>query len=52
MPGGSVEDDGTKTEITDLQLSTVFPNRRSPVGTWAGMDQPSGATYKTQRRPV
>jgi hypothetical protein len=52
MHGWSVDDDGTKSEITDLQLSTVFPNQRTQVGIWTGLDQSSGATYKTQCHPA
>ena len=43
---------GTKGEITDVQTSTVFPDKQVQAGIWSGMDEPSGATYKVSCRTI
>jgi hypothetical protein len=43
---------GTKGEISDVQTSTVFPDKQVQAGIWSGMDEPSGATYKVTCRTI
>jgi hypothetical protein len=43
---GRYDDHGKSAVITDQQISTVFPNQQVQVGTWTGLDQKQGATYK------
>ena len=37
---------GQKGEISDVQVSTVFPDKQVQAGIWSGLDEASGATYK------
>jgi hypothetical protein len=43
---------GKKLDISDRQMTTVFPNQPTRVGTWMDMDQPSGASYSVKCKPV
>jgi hypothetical protein len=43
---------GKKLGISDRQMTTVFPNQPTRVGTWMDMDQPSGASYSVKCKPV
>ena len=43
---------GQKGEITDVQVSTVFPDKQVQAGIWSGLDEPSGATYKVSCRAL
>ena len=43
---------GKKLDISDRQMTTLFPNQPTRVGTWMDMDQPSGASYSVKCRPV
>jgi hypothetical protein len=45
-------DQGKKLDISDRQMTTVFPNQPTRVGTWMDMDQPSGASYSVKCKPV
>ncbi len=42
---GFYNNNGQKGEISDLQVTTVFPDAESQAGIWSGLDEPSGATY-------
>jgi hypothetical protein len=43
---------GQKGEISDVQVSTVFPDKQVQAGIWSGLDEPSGATYKVTCRAL
>ena len=43
---------GQKGEISDIQVSTVFPDKQVQAGIWAGLDEGSGATYKVSCRSL
>jgi hypothetical protein len=43
---------GQKGEISDVQVSTVFPDKQVQAGIWSGLDEPSGATYKVSCRAL
>jgi hypothetical protein len=45
-------DNGTRHAISDRQSVTLFPGKQSSAGTWQGLDQASGATYKVTCRAV
>lgn len=45
-------DNGTRHAVADRQSVTLFPGRQSSAGTWVGLDQASGATYKVTCRAV
>ena len=43
---------GQKGEISDVQVSTVFPDKQVQAGIWSGLDEASGATYKVSCRAL
>jgi hypothetical protein len=43
---------GKKLDVSDRQMTTVFPNQPTQVGTWMDMDQPSGASYSVKCKPM
>jgi hypothetical protein len=43
---------GQKGEISDVQVSTVFPEKQVQAGIWSGLDEASGATYKVSCRAL
>ena len=43
---------GQKAEISDLQVTTVFPDKEAQAGIWSGLDEPSGATYTVSCRAL
>jgi hypothetical protein len=43
---------GKKLDVSDRQMTTVFPNQPTQVGTWMDMDQPSGASYTVKCKPL
>jgi hypothetical protein len=43
---------GQKGEISDVQVSTVFPAKQVQAGIWSGLDEASGATYKVSCRAL
>jgi hypothetical protein len=43
---------GQKGEISDVQVSTVFPDKQIQAGIWSGLDEASGATYKVSCRAL
>jgi hypothetical protein len=43
---------GQKGEISDVQVSTVFPDKQVQAGIWSGLDEASGATYKVNCRAL
>jgi hypothetical protein len=43
---------GQKGEISDIQVSTVFPDKQVQAGIWSGLDEGSGATYKVSCRSL
>jgi hypothetical protein len=45
-------DSGTRHAVSDRQSVTLFPGKQSSAGTWVGLDQASGATYKITCRAV
>lgn len=49
---GSYLENGTRHSVSDRQSVTLFPGKQSSAGTWAGMDQAAGATYKVTCRAV
>jgi hypothetical protein len=42
---GSYIEKGRSQTIEDRQLATVFPDQKTQVGNWMGMDPLAGATY-------
>jgi len=49
---GSYQENGARHSVSDRQSITLFPGRQSSAGTWVGMDQSAGATYKVTCRTV
>jgi hypothetical protein len=49
---GSFFEQGKKLDISDRQMTTVFPHQPTRVGSWMDMDQPSGASYTVKCKPV
>ena len=49
MQGGYFEN-GKKQTISDMQVSTVFPDTQVQVGTWTGLDEKLGVTYTVECR--
>ena len=47
---GSYLDNGVRHSVSDRQSITLFPGKQSNAGTWVGMDQSAGATYKVTCR--
>jgi hypothetical protein len=45
-------DHGTRHAVADRQSVTLFPGKQSSAGTWLGLDQASGASYKVTCRAV
>jgi hypothetical protein len=45
-------ENGQKLTISDRQVTTVFPNQATQVGTWMDMDESFGATYSVKCKPV
>jgi hypothetical protein len=45
-------DNGSRHEVSDRQSVTLFPGKQSSAGTWVGLDQAAGATYKVTCRSV
>jgi hypothetical protein len=45
-------ENGKKLTVSDRQSTTVFPEQEVQAGNWAGMDQPSGATYTVKCHPL
>lgn len=45
-------DNGIRHAVADRQSVTLFPGKQSSAGTWVGLDQASGATYKVTCRAV
>jgi len=43
---------GEKSNISDRQITTVFPNQPTQVGIWMDMDENSGATYSVKCHPI
>ena len=43
---------GQKGEISDVQVSTVFPDKQVQAGIWSGLDEAAGATYKVSCRAL
>ena len=43
---------GKKDEITDIQVSTLLPDKQVQAGIWSGLDEDSGATYKVSCRAL
>ena len=45
-------ENGARHSVSDRQSVTLFPGKKSSAGTWVGMDQTAGATYKVTCRAV
>ena len=45
-------DNGVRHAVSDRQSVTLFPGKQSSAGTWTGLDQTAGATYKVTCRGV
>lgn len=45
-------DKGSRHAVSDRQSVTLFPGKQSSAGTWVGLDQASGASYKVRCRAV
>ena len=45
-------DNTKRSVITDLQVSTVFPDQQVQAGTWTGLDEKSGATYTVRCKAI
>jgi hypothetical protein len=45
-------ENGEKQQISDRQITTVFPDQPAQVGNWMGLDRDSGATYSVKCRPI
>ena len=45
---GTYSNNGKRDTISDLQVSTVFPDQQVQVGTWTDMDEAAGATYSVE----
>ena len=45
-------ENGEKQQISDRQITTVFPDQPAQVGNWMGLDQQSGATYSVNCHPI
>ncbi len=43
---------GKKGEISDLQVTTVFPNKQQQAGIWSGLDEQSGARYSVTCKAI
>ena len=43
---------GKKGEISDLQITTVFPNKQQQAGIWSGLDEQSGARYSVTCKAI
>ena len=47
---GAYFENGKKQVISDMQVSTVFPDTTVQVGTWTGLDEKLGVTYTVECR--